>query len=302
MNKKKVKLRLRKPFAIILPVLFVVLLLSIVVLVNNKSAEINNLELTSYNVESDYSLSDSEYLVAFNKMIENRKKDNTIISYAEKYNLDIEKTLAVAHVLTNNYEDENFLETNIILPAKYRDKVDGFKSFEAGAIYFVKDLYTFPSRYGFEPSQIRTSDKIDISRDRRDGTLYMSNGLTFEQYLGKICDLFDVDKEFALAVVYHESGRTTSGLFNYNNNIGGQRGSNGWMKFTSLEAGTIYFVLNIKAIINRAGGDTNTYAGISRISGIYVRGNIEKPSENWINKVMLFKNKISEKDLFTISK
>lgn len=307
MNKKKVKLRLRKPFVIALPVILIVIILS-VVLINKdnlftKEKEVENTSLASFNkIESDYSLGDSEYILALNKLIETRQKDNTIIAYAGKYNLNIDKTLEIAHKLTKDYEDEYFLKTNAIVTEKYKAKVGSFKSFEAGAVYFIKDIFTYPQKYGVTIEEMRLSDAINNEKNRHDGHIWMSNGLTFEQYLGKICDLYDVDKEFALAVVYEESGKMTSGLFNISNNIGGQRGYDGWMKFTSLESGTIFFVLNLRTIVAKAGGDTNTYEGILKISGIYVRGNIDKPSEDWTRKVMLFKDSISKKDLFTIKK
>ncbi len=307
MNKTKPKLRLRKSVLISIPVILIVAIVSVILITSKdklfaKSSEVNRETQTSNIIEEDstYSLSDNEYIKSLSNLIENRQKDNTIIYYADKFNLDINKTLEIAHQITNNYEDEYFLISNSIVPENYRSKIGSFKSFEAGAIYFVKDISVYPERYG-ATSSIKISTNIDNYKNRHDGHIYLSNGLTYEQFLGKICDLYDVDKELALAIVYEESGIMTSGLFNYSNNMGGQRGYDGWMQFTSLESGTIFYVLTLKNLINRSEADVSTYEGILRLSGIYVRGNVNKPSEDWTRKVLLFKDKIHEKDLFTIA-
>ena len=128
----------------------------------------------------------------------------------------------------------------------------------------------------------------------------MSNGLTFEQYYGKIADLFGVNKSIALAMVYHESGRMTSSLARNSNNIGGMRSGGGWLKFPTLEAGIIAHVLTVKSIADRNGFDIADPDGIYKFSGVYVHGSLTKPSEDWVNKVNWYKNRIEQKDVFTI--
>ena len=310
MNKKKSKLRLRKPFIISLPILVLLCLLGTVLLINRdrlltKVVEAEKQEQSGFNEGyTSFRLSNTEYFKAFGKAIEDRQKDNTIISYAEKFNLDISKTLDIAHNITNNYTDEYFLENNVIVPEKYRSKVGTYNSFEAGVIYFVRDLSRNPERYGTTYDQIVISNKVELVKFEYGKPLYMSNGLTFEQYYGHIADLFGVDKSTALAMAYHESGypsRGTSGLFKYNNNIGGMKcGTNCWASYPTMEAGIIAHVLTVKSISERNGFDIGNLDGLYKFSGIYVTGNINRPSELWTSRVLYFKSQIDSKDLFTI--
>ena len=128
----------------------------------------------------------------------------------------------------------------------------------------------------------------------------MNNGMTFEQYVGHISNLFGVDPATALAISYHEAGIKTSALFQTKNNIGGHKGLNGWKSFTTLEAGIIGHVISVRNIAARAGGDLNTYEGLTAFSSIYVNGHVGNPSMHWTDKVTYFRNQINTKDLFTI--
>ena len=80
----------------------------------------------------------------------------------------------------------------------------------------------------------------------------MDNGLTFEQYVGKISDLYEIDKAFVLAIINLESGYQSSYLFTNMNNVGGHRGLGGtWKSYTTLEAGVLAHVLSVKNIADK---------------------------------------------------
>jgi hypothetical protein len=310
MDKEKSKLRLRKPVIISIPIILIILVLSTILLVNKdkifaKTIESEKQEQSGFNeAYTSYRLSDSEYFKAFGKLIEDRKKDNTIIAYAEKFNLNISKTLEIAHTITNDYTDEYFLENNVIVPEKYHGKAESYNSFEAGVVYFVRDLYRNPAKYGTTANEIIISNKVETVNFVYGKPLYMSNGLTFEQYYGHIADLYGIDKSTALAMAYHESGyptRGTSGLFTRQNNIGGMKcGPGCWATYPTMEAGIIAHIFTIKSISEKNGFDISTMDGLYKFSGIYVTGNINKPSELWTSRVLYFKNQIDSKDLFTI--
>lgn len=302
MNRKK-KLRLRKQVIMCIPVILMVITLFVSFIINKKevySSEINtNKTIASNNeIKNEKKLSDNEYLQAFNKMIELRQKDNTIIYYAQTFKLDVDKTLELAHKFTNNYENKEYKKNFIIAPKSLKKTIKDFSNFEAGVVYFVRDLYRYPERYGTSIEQMRLDETPTTKNTAKDGNIYMDNGMTFEQYLGKTCDLFGVDKSIALAIVYQESGIKKSNLFKYSNNIGGHRGYDGWMKYTTLEAGIIAHVISVKTLIEKYNIDLSNETGISELSGIYVNGNISKPQSSWVEKVTIFKNKINEKDLF----
>jgi len=321
MNYKKHKLRLRKPFIVAFPIIGIVIILGLILAINTSHSfknEISKEEWTAekievndttnndeddpdLNIETHY-ISENKYILALNKMVATRQKDNTIIYYAQKFHLNVDKTLEIAHTLTNNYEDEEYNQNYIIAPSSLKQKLSSFQNFEAGVVYFVKNLYSYPEYYGVTIEEMRIDENPDTDHNIIDGTIYMDNGLTFAQYLGHICDLFGVEKSIALAIVYEESGIMTSNLFNNKNNIGGQKGYTGWMTFNSLEAGVISFVISLNAMITNNNIDMTSSDAIYTLSGIYVNGNLSNPSTSWTEKVTYFQQKIEEKDLFTITK
>lgn len=304
MKNKRPKLRLRKQVLITLPILLLLLIASLGFMINkNKkfATEVlpNNQKSSKQIEESSWKLSDISYIQDFSDMVNDRQKDNTIIYYASNFKLNIERTLEIAHNLTNDFTDEQYLKTYIIAPSKLAKTIKPFKSFEAGVVYFVRDLYRYPERYGSSISEIRLDETPTITRNIIDGKIYMDNGLTFEQYLGKICDLYDLDKSIVLAIVHEETGVMTSALFNYSNNIGGLRGIGGWMNFTTLEAGIIAHVISIKYFVDNYNIDLSSPDAVAKLSGVYVKGNVNSYSESWTNKVNHFRENINKQDLFT---
>jgi len=313
MTNKRHKLRLRKQVIICIPVVILLIICTTVFIINkhntfsntintNESLASEKKAVTEETLDNsdNMKLTDISYIKNFDKLIATRQKDNTVIFYAQSFKLNIDKTLDIAHKLTNNYEDANYLKTNVIAPSALAKKLGSFNSFEAGVVYFVRDLYRYPEKYGSSISEIRLSETPTPNSKSSDGKIYMSNGLTFEQYLGKICDLYGIDKSITLAIVHEESGIMTSGLFTKSNNIGGLKGYDGWMSFPTLEAGVIAHVLSIKSIVDKYGIDMNSSNAVAALSGIYVKGNINSYSESWTTKVNSFRTKINQKDLFTI--
>ena len=309
MIERKPKLRLRKQFIIALPIFLLITLISTFIVVKNNhsySATIEKVEeaaptvLQEETTESKPNLLNSNaFLNNLSSYLNNAQKDNTVIYYADKFHLKKDKILEIVKNYTDNYTNEEYLRTNVIGSEKVIAKLGSFNSFEAGVAYFVRDIYRNPERYGTTANEIITSYSVETAR-REKGTIYMSNGLTFEQYYGKIADLFGIDKSIALAMVYHESGNMNSFLAKNKNNIGGMKGGSGWMSFPTLEAGVIAHVLTVKSIAERNGFDISDPDGIYKFSGVYVHGSVNSPSEDWVNKVMWFKQKIDSKDVFTI--
>jgi len=302
---RKKKLRLRKQVIISFPIACMITLLIVGLIINknktfayeiSQSSEI----ISENNVVDGKKLSDIPYFTELNTRIQKRQKDNTVIYYADKFKLNINKTLEIVHKLTNNYDDAAYNKNNIIAPQNLVSKLKAFDSFEAGVVYFIRDLYRYPENYGSSIEEIRLDETPTVNNNVKNGIIYMENGLTFEQYVGKICDLFGVNKSLTLAIIHEESGAMTSGLFKYNNNIGGLRGYGGWMSFTTLEAGVIAHVISVKSLADKYNIDTNASDAAGRLSGVYVKGNPNSYSESWTGKVINYKNKIEQKDLFTI--
>lgn len=300
--KKKKHLRLKKEVLICIPIALVIALVFGLGLINKNnvlSSVVNKVNTSSETTEK-ISIKEIKLFNDLNKNLEIRKKDNTIIYYAQKFNLNVNKVLEIAHNFTNNYTSEMYIVDHIIGPDSVKQKMGSFKSEEAGIIYFVRDIYRSPNKYGTTSDEIKKELVVDQYKNRVDGKVYLSNGLTYEQYLGKICDELNVDKELALAISYLETGYLKSNLFNLSNNVGGQRGSSGWLKYPTLEAGIIGHVITIKSLLENNGIDTNEPNAIRDLSSIYVNGHANNPSDSWTSKVTIIKNRISEKDLFTI--
>lgn len=305
MRKKRHKLRLRKQVIYGLPILIAFIVLTVSLLLHKNTSFASEVT-TNENIASEkivydgLKLSEFEYIRDFDEMLEQRKKDNTIIYYAQVFKLDVDKTLELAHQLTNNYEDPEYQKHHVIATPKWIQKIGSFNSFEAGVIYFARDLYRYPERYGKTIEEMRLDETPTKKQVSKDGNIYMDNGLTFEQYLGKIADLLGVDKNIALAISYQEAGIKTSNLFVNGNNIGGHKGYAGWMKYTTLEAGVIAHIVSIKSLTEKNNIDLSSPTGISELSGIYVNGSMSKPQATWTEKVTIFTNQIKEQDLFTI--
>ena len=307
MTKKRHKLRLRKQVIMSIPIVLFFIIIATFFAINRKnvfaskgSGTAKIIETKSSNeVDDIINLSERDIFVDLADASQLRTKDNTVIYYAQKFKLNVDKTLEIAHNLTNNYQDEEFNQNFIIATDQYKSKIKPFNSFEAGIVFFVRDLYRYPQRYGATIEEIRTSEEIDASRTIKDNIIYL-DGLTFYQYLGKISDLYGIDKELGLAISYQETGILTSKLFVNSNNMGGQKGSNGWMRFPTLEAGIISFVLSLKNIIESYEVDMTREDSIYLLSGPYVNGTTSIISTSWAEKVTYFKNKIHEQDLFSI--
>ncbi|MGN1337204.1 MAG: hypothetical protein ACI4WW_01880 [Candidatus Coprovivens sp.] len=296
------KLRLRKEVYYVIPIAMLLATFLTLLVINSKRMELHEVEASP--VESNTTVATSINSKVLDRLINNynnhiyiRQRDNTIIYYASKFKLDINKTLELAHNYTNYYHDENYLQTFVIGPDKVKQRMGSFQTEEAGIIYFVKDLYSWPQTYGLEINEIRTSEEPDISRTYKDGKILLENGLTYEQFVAKISNDFGLNPKLVLAISYLETGYLQSGLFVYNNNVGGMRGYDGWMEFTTLEAGAIAHVVAVKAIIDRYGIDMNSDNAISELSSIYVNGYEGQPDAHWTEKVTIIFNNINEEDL-----
>ena len=314
MKMKKTKLRLRKQVIYCLPLVFI-LSLAIIVLIASKNEILSNevdkknnysvKNINNSSIKKEFELSDLEYFQKFYKNIDKIQKDNLIIYYANLFKLDIEKTLEIAYKYTKTYEDEEYNRTFVIGPKKIKNSKKSFPSLEAGIAYFVRDLYRYPERYGSSIYEIRLDETPTLKKQSKDGNIYMNNGMTFEQYVGKMCDLYEIDKEFTLAIINLESGNQSSYLFTNKNNVGGHKGIGGiWKSYTTLEAGVLAHVLSVKNIASKSKIDASemTEEEIYTFSGIYVSGSAAKPSSSWTDKVIKIKENISKKDLFTIKK
>lgn len=304
MKPKRKHRRLRKQVIMCIPIILLIITLSTILIIKknkNLNGEANVLKSQTASATTLEGTQTSSYVESINNLVYNRKRNNTVIYYAQKFKLNVDKTLELVRNFTNDYTSELYLKNFIIGPVSIQTTKEPFASEEAGIAYFIRDLYRYPQKYGTSIEEIRASDETSIERMVVDGKIYVDNGMTYEQYLGKICDLFAIDKNIVLAISYMETGYLKSNLFNYKNNVGGHRGSSGWLSYPTLEAGIIAHALTVKAITDNYNIDSTSENAISELSSIYVNGHPDNPDEHWTSKVTLISNQIKEKDLFTIS-
>ena len=303
MKVKRRRLRLRKQVIYSIPIALFIAILTIALISNrNKMASTkvengNNLE-EAREVNDIVLQKDFEYLNFINEYIDERQMDNTIIYYALKFQLNPDVALQLAKKYTDNYQSDSFKQTYVIGPEEVLEDTNQFSNFEAGVVHFIRNLYRYPKRYGTSEEEIGKVYDVVRGSTNNNGTILMDNGMTFEQYMGKICDLYNLDKNVILAITYLETGYMSSSLFVNSNNIGGQRDSSGWLRFPTLEAGVMAHVLTLKSMFEKYGIDVNSPNGILDLSSIYVNGHVGNPAPSWAEKVTILRNQINEKNLF----
>lgn len=306
-EQKKTKRKLRKWVVVSIPIALLISVFTVVAILNKSNTlarVVTTPEVKKENIinEDDNNpgfLSQNNFVTDLSKNISKRKLDNTIIFYATKFKLNIAKVVEIAHTLTNNYDDELYKQTFIIAPDNLRYSFGPYTNAEAGIVEFIRELYRYPEKFGYSIPEIRANEEVSNTRRYNDtGHILLDNGLTFEQFLAKMCELYNVDKTLALAIVYEESGRMTSGLFTISNNIGGQRGYAGWLQYPTLEAGVIGFVVSLNNMGETYQIDVSNPASSYALSSIYVSGHAGNPSDSWTGKVNNYINTINNTNPF----
>lgn len=303
MMEKRHKLRLRKQVIMAVPIALILFVCLFCFILHTYKLE-ENVVKTPNELEAGLNIKDRtslDYAVVYQveNAMKNRQRDNTVIYYAQKFKLNVDKTIELVHTYTENYTKDSWLKNYVIGPENVVAAfVNPFTSEEAGIMYFVRDVYRYPEKYGSSLEEIRASNEKDEEKTIINGKVYLQNGLTYEEYLGYVCDMFGVDKTTALAISYLETGYLKSGLFMYDNNVGGQRGYAGWMEYPTLEAGIIGHVTALRAMLNNYEIDLTSENAIAELSSIYVNGHPNNPSSHWTEKVTIIKRNIEQKDLF----
>jgi len=303
MNVNKKKLHLKRSIIASIPVIITILILVIFVAVDKSklsTREINtNENIAKSNFIAEPTAESDNFVLNFiDNVLDNRERENTIIYYAEKYHLDSKKALDIAQNITNNFQSELFVKNHIIGPESIMESEGSFKNEEAGIVYFVRDLFRRPQTYGVTEAEITNNIEVEREKKYENGTIILQSGLTYEQFLGHICDMYDMDKNVVLAISYLESGYLKSFLATNKNNFGGQRSGGVWLEYPTPEAGIIGHVMTIRAILNSYEIDLTQPNAISNLSAVYVYGNPNKPSESWTSKVTYLTEQNKTKELF----
>lgn len=212
----------------------------------------------------------------------NNEYDNYLKEYASYYNLDGDKVVEFARNITNNYS----ISFNAVSGSIKSDTKEG--QCMLFVYYLSRDKLANPLKdYNLSKSYFSIgNNRTTMGKDQ-----ILRSGLTFSQFLGKVCDNLGVNKNYLLAISYLETGKNTSGLALRNNNFGGLRGNGEYFSYPSPEMGIIAFVLNLK------GYEKYNFNNIYELSGVYTHGNKSNPSNTWVNSVRKYYNEIVNNQL-----
>lgn len=211
--------------------------------------------------------------------------DEYLRTYATYYNFDGNKVVKLARQLTNNY-------TIAFEKINNTDQYD-ITNEEAACLMFVSQL----NRDAFACSLDSMGLNLDYfvlkakSKTQIDyATLCLDNGLTVSQFVGKVCDLLQIDKNYVLAVIYFEVGEDLDcKCAREYHNFGGikDRDTGEFIIYPSTQAGIIAMCRTLKRY------EQYQFNNIYNFCGMYRFGNPERYSETWIDRVTWFHSKIA---------
>ena len=210
--------------------------------------------------------------------VENYLKE--IKEYSAYFNFDEDKMVQLVRKITNDYSSDYNLK---IYGEEYT-----FDNPKDTSLMLIYDIYRTPKTYKIKKNDYITQNKV-VKPKYKGNKIIINEEYKFSEYLGYISDLFNVDKSLALAISDYETGYQKSSLAKNKNNFGGLRGSSGYITYPTPQAGIICYVSNLKRIIYK-----NKITEITELSGIYVNGSRNKPSNSWINNITIMQNKINE--------
>lgn len=171
-----------------------------------------------------------------------KKMDEMVEKYCSYFCLDTEKAVKIARKLTYDYAVD------------LKDFV-GYTSYaieteEMATMIFAYRLYGNNLNVSWEDLGVESDDLFvpGTYQPRESGEpLIVGNGDTGSQFLGEICDVLGLQKDYILAITLLETGRFNSPLCRLKNNLGGLRMPGvGYLKFPTPEAGIIAHCLNLK--------------------------------------------------------
>lgn len=216
---------------------------------------------------------------------ERRIIDGYFEEYCSYFNLDANKVIEIARGLTNDYETS--------LNDHIENEILHFEDIETSVMVFVYELQRLRKNsifgeFGTSLEELRISDDIITLRVDEENEKYVSNGMTFNQYLSKISDMLGTDKIYLLSICYHETGRLKRELARYKNNFGGLGGVGNFYSYNTPEAGIIAYCITLKKY------EKFNFQSLEKLSGKYVLGNETLVDQVWVDDVTSLHEEISD--------
>lgn len=214
-----------------------------------------------------------DYLIDLFKNATEDYSNIDLILNGERFDLTNPETVAIMYIYYFYRGPQKYLGINL--------KDYGYESKDDFVI--TDEIFIIEPNWMHDHVEDKTIAKEDIT---------LRNGLTYSEYVGRMCDLIGIPdeyKDYVLSVSFAERGQFGSENSIYKNNMGGILDEDGNVKtFTSPEAGIIIFVANLRG-----------YEWKFNITDMVKFGNTYDGDENvdqWIknvkdNKIMIVSNR-----------
>lgn len=258
------------------------------------SKEINVMDSRNVSLDEDINIENYEPLE--NKLLFSKVKftpheceevsiyDEYLRTYASYYNFDENKVVQLARQLTNNY-------TIAFEKINNTDQYD-ITNEEAACLMFVSQLNRDALAYSLDSMGLNLDYFVSKAKSKTQidyATSCLDNGLTISQFVGKVCDLLQIDKNYVLAVIYSEVGEDLDcKCVREYNNFGGikDRETSKFIIYPSAQVGIIGMCRTLKRY------EQYQFNNIYNFCGMYRFGDTERYSETWIERVTWFHDKI----------
>lgn len=184
--------------------------------------------------------------------------------YSKYFHFDSKMVIELAKKCTNNYT--NF--ENII------SKEYEVTSPESACMLFVYLLYRGNLDIEYNKEELVINQEVSTAPHDDLNNFYLSTGEKYSVFLGKICDLFQIeDKSIVLSDSFTEISMQGSYSSNTRNNFGGMKYNGEHLSYPTPEAGIICFCGNFKMHY-----DAYTMISLEELACYHITGKKEMPN------------------------
>lgn len=234
-------------------------------------------------------LMDNPYTIVEEVEEEENIYETYLQEYSKYFHFDSKSVIELAKKYTNHYTNfENVIPKEITSP-------------ESSCMLFVYLLYCGDLDIEYNKEDLIITKDITTAPHDNLNNFYLSTGEKYSVFLGKICDLFQIeDKSIVLSDSFTEISMQGSYSSNTRNNFGGMKYNGEHLSYPTPEAGIICFCGNFKMHY-----DAYTMISLEELACYHITGKKEMPNpeENkelyneiisWKKSVEIFYYEISE--------
>ena len=201
------------------------------------------------------------------------------------YNLDFDKTYALAQSLTDNFQSEEYLTTKRIPGSTIQRQEPVFESRELGFLVFARALNQSPLEFDVSSKEIQSERIYEVTENP-------------EQIVKKYSDIANLDPYLMLAIMDYESGYFQSNMCKTKNNPGGMRDSRrgGFKNFENLEQGIIENILLLK--YHPSYQNKQSLERLTELASSYAPISDGGTNHLWVSNVTSIYHNLEQQDIF----